>query len=61
MSTYFMLGNYLVDAIKGVSAERTNQAVNLIKKFGGEVTSMYALLGGFDLVIIVDGFVLIIG
>ena len=54
MSTYFMLGNYSVDAIKGVCAERTNQAINLIKKFGGEVTSMHALLGGFDLVIIAD-------
>ena len=37
-----------------MSAERTDKAVSLIKKFGGELNSMYALLGEQDLVLVVD-------
>ena len=36
------------------SAERTKKADALIGKFGGKVTSGYALLGDYDLVLIVD-------
>lgn len=54
MATFFMFGQYSSEALKGMSAERTNKAVSLIKKFGGEVNSMYALLGERDLVLIVD-------
>jgi len=49
-----MFGKYSSEALKEMSAERTDKAVNLIKKFGGEVNSMYALLGEQDLVLIVD-------
>ena len=52
MATYFLFGNYTSDAVKGISAGRTEKATKLISKFGGEVKSMYALLGGIDLVII---------
>ena len=37
-----------------MSAERTDKAVSLIKKYGGELNSMYALLGEQDLVLIAD-------
>lgn len=53
MATYFMFGKYSADAIKGISAGRTEKANKLIEKNGGEVKSIYALLGEKDLVIIV--------
>jgi uncharacterized protein with GYD domain len=54
MATFFMFGKYSSEALKEMSAERTDKAVSLIKKFGGEVNSMYALLGERDLVLIAD-------
>jgi len=54
MSTYCMLGNYTAEAVKGISPERTGKADDLIKKFGGKVVSGYALLGSYDLVLVVD-------
>ena len=54
MATFFMFGKYSSEALKEMSAERTDKAVNLIKKFGGKVNSTYALLGEQDLVLIVD-------
>jgi uncharacterized protein with GYD domain len=54
MATFFMFGKYSSEALKEMSAERTEKAVSLIKTFGGEVKSMYALLGEQDLVLIVD-------
>ncbi len=54
MSRFFMLGKYSSEAVKGLSSERTNEAVSSIEKLGGKVNSMYALLGGYDLVLIVD-------
>ncbi len=54
MSTFFMMGKYSASAVNGVSSGRTNEAVGLIEKFGGKVNSMYALMGGYDLVLIVD-------
>ena len=54
MATFFMMGKYTPEAVKGISADRTKEAVDLIGKQGGEVKSMYALIGEFDLVLIVD-------
>lgn len=54
MATFFMFGKYSTEALKDMSSERTDKAVSLIKKFGGQVNSMYALLGENDLVLIVD-------
>jgi uncharacterized protein with GYD domain len=54
MATFFMFGKYSSEALKEMSTERTEKAVSLIKTFGGEVKSMYALLGEQDLVLIVD-------
>ena len=52
MATYFLFGKYSADAIKGMSSDRTEKAGKLVKEFGGEVKSVYALLGEKDLVII---------
>jgi uncharacterized protein with GYD domain len=49
-----MFGKYSLDSVKEISPERTNKAAALIKKYGGEVKSGYALLGEKDLVLIVD-------
>jgi uncharacterized protein with GYD domain len=54
MATYIMFGKYSAEGIKGISAGRTGQANDLIKKNGGSLKSAYACLGGTDLVFIVD-------
>ena len=54
MSTYILTGKYSLDAMNAMSAARTDQANDLIKKFGGEIQSMYALLGEKDLLFIVN-------
>ena len=54
MATFFMFGKYSSGAMKEMSAERTDRIVDLIKRFNGEISSMYALLGEQDLVFIVN-------
>jgi uncharacterized protein with GYD domain len=54
MATFFMFGKYTSEAIKEVSIERTHQAVAEIKKLGGGVTAMHALLGEYDLLFCVS-------
>ena len=54
MATYLMLGKYTAEALKGASAERTKKAQDVIAKAGGKIQTMYALLGRYDLVLIVD-------
>lgn len=54
MTTFILFGKYSQTSIKEISAKRTEAATALIKENGGEVKAGYALLGKFDLVIIVD-------
>jgi uncharacterized protein with GYD domain len=54
MSTFVMFGKYSTDGFKGMSANRTREATEVIKKHGGQVKEMYALLGDKDLVLILD-------
>ena len=54
MATYIMFGKYSQDSIKQISTKRTEKAKQLFKKYGGEIKSGYALLGKFDLVLIVE-------
>lgn len=54
MAIYFMFGKYSSGAIKEISAERTKDAADLIKRVGGKVNSIYALLGEHDLIIIAE-------
>ena len=50
MPVFMMFGKYNADALKGVSAERTKKAIEIIGQNGGKVISMYAVLGEHDLV-----------
>ena len=54
MVTYFMFGKYSSESLNQMSTERTDKAVSLINKFGGQVNLMYTLLGEQDIVLIVD-------
>jgi uncharacterized protein with GYD domain len=54
MATYVMFGKYSVEGVKGISARRSDEAKALIKKNGGELKAAYAMLGGTDLVMIVE-------
>jgi uncharacterized protein with GYD domain len=53
MATFFMFGRYTTESIRKISAERTQAAVDEIKKMGGEVNAMHVLLGEYDLMICV--------
>lgn len=53
MITFFMFGKYSAEALKEISADRTKNSGSLVKKFGGEIVSMYSLFGKNDLVLIV--------
>lgn len=54
MATFLMFGKYSPEALKAVSAKRSDDAVALIKEYGGEFKAGYALLGDVDLVVVVD-------
>jgi len=54
MAKFLMLGKYSVEAIKGITAERTTKVIDAIQKAGGKVNFMYALLGAYDLAFVVD-------
>jgi len=54
MAKFLMLGRYSSEAIKGIAADRTKKVLEAIEKAGGKVNVMYALLGIYDLVFIVD-------
>jgi uncharacterized protein with GYD domain len=54
MATFFMFGKYSSDSIKQISSQRTSAAVAEIEKNGGKLSAGYALLGKYDLVLIVD-------
>ncbi len=54
MPIFLMFGKYSSEALKGISPERTDRAVELIRKNGGKVVSMYAVLGEHDLVFTLD-------
>lgn len=52
MATFFFFGKYSSEAMKGMSPDRTAKSRELVKNYGGEIQSIYALLGEKDLVII---------
>jgi len=54
MAKFFMYGKYSKEALEGISPDRTKKAFDAIAKESGKVDSMYALLGKYDLVLIVD-------
>lgn len=54
MPIFLMFGRYSSEAAKGISAERTEQARELIAANGGRIVSMYAVMGEHDLVFTID-------
>ncbi|MEJ5328722.1 MAG: GYD domain-containing protein [Desulfobaccales bacterium] len=54
MALFLMFGKYSAEGIKGISAQRTQQAEETIRKFGGSVSAMYALLGDKDLLLVTE-------
>jgi len=54
MQTFLLSGTYTQDALKGISTERTRQAVEIVQNLGGTISSMYVVLGERDLMLIVE-------
>ncbi len=54
MAKYLMLGKYSAEAARGINPERTKKVTETIEKAGGKLNFMYALLGNYDLVFLVD-------
>ena len=54
MTTFFLFGRYSPDAVDGINADRTKRAEQIINGFGGKLHSVYALLGEYDIVMIVE-------
>lgn len=49
MPTFILIGKYSNEATREMSPDRTSKTIHLIKELGGEVKSMYALLGDSDI------------
>ncbi|MCM8819834.1 MAG: GYD domain-containing protein [Candidatus Omnitrophica bacterium] len=54
MAKFLMLGKYTLEGVKGISKERTKKVKTTIQKCGGNIESMYVLLGEYDLAFLVD-------
>jgi uncharacterized protein with GYD domain len=54
MSTYILFGKMSVNAVKDVSSVRTMKAVTIVEKYGWRIQAIYALLGGADVLAIID-------
>ena len=54
MATYFMFGRYSVEARGAITPARTQRARETVQALGGDIVTIYALLGEIDLVIILE-------
>ena len=54
MAKFVMLGRYTQATMGDISASRTERAQEVISALGGETIGIYALLGAFDLVLVVE-------
>ena len=54
MSIFLMFGKYSSEAMKDISPDRTQKARETIIKKGGNIISMYAVMGEHDLVFTID-------
>jgi uncharacterized protein with GYD domain len=54
MHTYFLLGRCTPESIGHISSERTRLAISTIEESDGQIIGLYALLGEYDLVFIVN-------
>jgi uncharacterized protein with GYD domain len=49
MSIFLIYGKYSTEATKQISSDRTDKAREVIRKNGGKIISMYAVMGEHDL------------
>lgn len=54
MATYVTMLNYSSEGVKGISAARTTEAKEAIKRAGGKFLHGYDLLGSYDAMLIAD-------
>lgn len=54
MATYLMFGTYSPEALRAISDKRTEEAMAIIRSYGGEFIAAYASLGEVDLVAVVE-------
>ncbi len=54
MATFFMFGRYSKEALESISVDRTRQAHRVVEELGGQIKGIYALLGEYDLVVIIE-------
>jgi uncharacterized protein with GYD domain len=54
MTTYILFGKMSVNAVKDISSVRTMKSVTIVEKYGGRIQAVYALLGGADVLAIID-------
>jgi len=54
MPTYILFGKMSVNAVKDISSIRTMKATTIVEKYGGQIQAAYALLGGADVLVIID-------
>lgn len=54
MNTFFLMGKYSPGEVRNIAAHRTKQVHELVTRMGGKVVAGYALLGKYDLVLIVE-------
>ncbi len=52
MQTFIMLGKYSTQALQKMTVQRTQRAKDLVKQFGGQVETIYVMLGDHDLLVI---------
>ncbi len=54
MTTFFLFGTYTSESIEGIDARRTKKTEEIVSGYGGTVRSVHAILGPYDIVIIVE-------
>ena len=54
MATYVTMLDYTTEGVKGISAARTEEVKEAIKRAGGKFISGYELLGTYDAMIIAE-------
>ncbi len=54
MNSFFMFGKYTSGAVEKFAGDWVRQIMETVQMLGGEVQTMYALLGPYDLLVIVQ-------
>ncbi|RMI13074.1 MAG: GYD domain-containing protein [Calditrichaeota bacterium] len=54
MSVFFMFGKYTSRSVREISPEHTRKILEIVGDIGGKVKEMYAVMGAYDLVLVVE-------